>query len=185
MHAEKALAYLNRALAVAGAAGFDLCAGLGAAAVAKIAGVPTGNTDLRFLAAGCLFQRDLHGIAQVVAPKHLAPATAAAALLPKHITKNIAKGLGKTGMPFAAAAHIGVYASMAVLVIGRTFLRVGQHLVGFFGLFEFFFGNLGSVALIAVRVVLHRLLAIGFLDFFVRGVLGNTQHLVVVSFCHV
>src|SRR3989344_2507565 len=83
-----------------------------------------------------------------------------------------------------AAAHVGVPPGVAVLVVGRTFLRVGEHLVGLFGLLELLFGRLGCVTLVAVRVVLHRQLAIGLLDFFVRGVLGNAQDFVKVSFGH-
>jgi hypothetical protein len=74
---------------------------------------------------------------------------------------------------------------MAVLVVGRAFLRVRQHLVGFLGFLELGLGVLGRITLVAVRVVLHRLLAIGLLDFFFAGVLGNAQRFVIVTFCHV
>jgi hypothetical protein len=66
-------------------------------------------------------------------------------LLAKHVAKNIAKRFGKTAVTFAArAAHIGVHTGMAMLVVGRAFLRVRQHLVGFFGFLEFFFGHFGE-----------------------------------------
>jgi hypothetical protein len=40
------------------------------------------------------------------------------------------------------------------------------------------------IALVAVRVVLHRQLAISLLDFVLGGVLGNAEDFVIVSFGH-
>ena len=101
----------------------------------------------------------------------------------KHIAKNITKGFGKTAVTLTArAAHIGVHTGVAMLVVGRAFLRVRQHFIGFFGFLEFLFRHLAGVALVAVRVVFHRKLAIRLLDVFFRGVFGNTQDFVKVSF---
>jgi len=71
---------------------------------------------------------------------------------------------------------------VAILVVGRALVGVGQHLVGLFGFLEFGLGVLGCVTLVAVRVMLHRELAISLLDFFFRGVLGDAQDVVKVSF---
>jgi len=57
---------------------------------------------------------------------------------------------------------------VTVTVVGRAFLRVGQDLVGFLGAFELFLG-LFAVR-VAVRVVLHRQLAICLAQLVVRGV---------------
>ena len=76
------------------------------------------------------------------------------------------------------------HAGVAILVIGGALLCVRKHLVGLFGLFELFFGALGGIPLIAVRVVLHRQLAISLLDFVLGSVLGNAEDLVIVSFGH-
>jgi hypothetical protein len=73
---------------------------------------------------------------------------------------------------------------VAVLVVGRLLLRVRQHLVGLFGLLELLFGALGGITLVAVRVVLHRQLAIRLLDLVVRSVLGYAQHFVKIAFGH-
>jgi len=62
---------------------------------------------------------------------------------------------------------------MAILVIGCALLGVREHLVGLFGLFEFLFSGFGGIALIAVRVVLHRQFAIGLFDLFFRGGLSE------------
>ena len=148
--------------------GLGAGAGLGTGAGAGVAGFPTGNADLRVFAMRRFFQRHFHRIAQVVATKHLAAPARTAPATAKNVAKNVAKRLAKATKTFgAAAAHIGVYAGMAVLVVRRPFLRVRQHLVSLFQFFEFGFGFLGVVTLIAVRVVFHRQFAIRLFDVFV------------------
>ena len=187
LHAEKALAHLHRAIAAAGAAGFGLGAGFGTAAVAGVAGVPAGDANFGRFALGRLFQRDFHGVRQVVAPVHLPPAPATSATLAtEHIAKNIAKSFGKAAKPFRAwaTAHVRVHARVAVLVVGRAFLAVGEHFVGLFDLFELLFRLFGFVPLVAVRVVLHGQLAVGLFNFVVRGGFGYTQDFVKIAFRH-
>ena len=183
LHAEKALAHLHLPTALAGATGFGRGAGLGTAAVAGVAFVEAGNANLGIFARRRFFQRDVHGIAEVVAAKHLATALLAPGLA-KNIAKDVAKGIGKAGATSTAkaatAAHIGVDTGVTVLVVGGALFSVRQHLVGFFGLFEFHLG--AGVPLVAVRVEFHRQLAIGFFDLFVAGVFGNTQNFVIVAF---
>ena len=187
LHAEETLAHLHHALAVAGAAGLDAGARLGASALAGLAVVPAGDADLRFLAGGRFFQRDFHGVGQVRAAVHLPAATAAAGAA-EDVAEDVAEGFAETGKAFrtgaARAAHVRVHAGVAVLVVGRLLLRVRQHLVGLFGLLELLFGALGGITLVAVRVVLHRQLAIRLLDLVVRSVLGHAQHFVKVAFGH-
>ena len=78
-----------------------------------------------------------------------------------------------------AAVNTGV----AVAVVGGALVSVTEHLVGFAGLFELFFGRV--VAGIAVRMILERLLAVCALQFLVAAIVGNSQHLVIVGFAHV
>jgi hypothetical protein len=68
---------------------------------------------------------------------------------------------------------------MAEAVICAALIGVGEHRVGFARFFEFLFG-VGIVG-IAVRMVLHRQLAVGALDLLVAGPTLHPQHLVVVS----
>ena len=105
-----------------------------------------------------------------------------ATCLAKNVTKNIAKRFTKSTKTTSAcgAAHIGVDTRMTILVIGRSFLGVGEHFVGLFGLLEFHLGR--SVTLVAVGVVFHGQFAIGLLDLVVAGVFGYTQYLVKVAF---
>ena len=72
---------------------------------------------------------------------------------------------------------------MAVLVVGGAFLRIRQDFVGLFAFLELGFGGgLGVVALMAVRVVFGRELAVSLLDFIFAGVAGQAQDFVVVAF---
>jgi hypothetical protein len=81
-------------------------------------------------------------------------------------------------------AHVRVDAGVAVLVVGRLLLRIREHLVGFLGLLELLLGRLGAVTLVAVRVVLHRELAIGLLDVVVGRTLRDAEDFVVIAFAH-
>ena len=196
LDAEETLAHRDRTGAVASAAHLRAGARLGAGAVAGVAGFVGGNAYLRFLASGAVLERDLHRVRQVVAAKHLLPTAAAttattrATRAAKDVAKDVAESFCKATHAIRAAArakaatHVGVDAGVAVLVVGGTLLRVGEHLVGLLGLLELLFGLLGIVTLIAVRVVLHRELAISLLDVFVGGVFGHTQSFVVIALCH-
>ena len=73
---------------------------------------------------------------------------------------------------------------MAILIVGRALITIREHLVSLFGFLEFLFSHLGAIALIAVRVILHRHLAIGFFDVFLRSVFSNTEDFVEVAFSH-
>jgi hypothetical protein len=81
-------------------------------------------------------------------------------------------------------AHVRIDAGVAVLVVRRLLLRIRQHLVGFLALLELLLGGLRAVTLVAVRVVLHRQLAISLLDVVVGGVLRHAEDFVVVAFAH-
>ena len=190
LHAEKALAHLHHAMTVAGGAGGHFGARFGPTALADAAIVPARDANLRVFASCRFTQCNFHRITQVAAPINL-PATAAltaAALTIEHIAKNIAKSFGKSAKAFsagsAAATHVRIYAGMAILVVCSTLWCIGKHLVSLFRFLEFFFSYL-AVALIAVRVVLHRQLAVSFFDVLIAGVFGNAQRVVIVFFSHI
>jgi hypothetical protein len=103
---------------------------------------------------------------------------------PKMSPKASAKPPKPSGPWPTAAAHVGVDAGVAELVVGRALLRVGEHLVGLLGLLELLFRRLAAFTLVAVRVVLHGQLAVGLLDVVLAGVLGDAEDLVVVALCH-
>ena len=79
----------------------------------------------------------------------------------------------------ASAAH-AVDAGVAEAVVVGALLRVAQNGVGFAALLELLFGR--GISRIAVRVKLHRHLAIGALNLLIAGGAGNFQNFVVIAF---
>ena len=71
---------------------------------------------------------------------------------------------------------------MAILVIGAAFLRVLQDFVGFVNFLEGCFG--AAVIGIAVRMILHRLLAIGGFDFSGVSIAFHPKYFVIIAFGH-
>jgi hypothetical protein len=82
-----------------------------------------------------------------------------------------------------AETRRGIDACVPELVVGRALFRVGENLVGLLRLLEFVLGG-AFVIRIAVRMVLHRELAIGLLDLVVGSVPIEAEHCVVVAFGH-
>ena len=113
--------------------------------------------------------------------------TATAAATAEDVAKDVTEGFGKTTKAFGTGAsppHAWIHARVAILVVGRTLLGVRKHFIGLFGLFELFFRLFGPIALIAIRVKLHRQLAISLFDVVVAGVLGNAKDFVVIALSH-
>jgi hypothetical protein len=71
----------------------------------------------------------------------------------------------------------------AITVVGRTLVRIAQHLVGMRDFLEHLLRLL--VARIFVRVKLHGLLAIGLFHFFGSRALWHSEQFVVVVLGHV
>jgi hypothetical protein len=69
---------------------------------------------------------------------------------------------------------------MTVAVIHGTLFFVGQHGVGLAAFLEHLFR---TVLGIAIRVVLHRQLAIGALDLLIGSSAFDTKNFVVIAFC--
>ena len=140
-------------LTIARWAGFDFTSGLGASATAVLAIAPTGHPNLGGITLGCLLKSNVHVVAQIGAFIDLW-ATTTATTLTKNIAENITKGIRKTAAGKSTAAHIGIDARVAILIIGSTLLRIAEHLIGLFRLFEFGFST--RIIGIAIGVVLHR-----------------------------
>ena len=108
------------------------------------------------------------------------PTTAAA--LAKDLAENIerivksAAGTGTTSRGWAALLKRG----MTVAIISSALLRILQRLVSLGNFLEIFLGLL--VARILVRVKLHGLLAIGFLQFFLGDGLRYSEQFVIIFF---
>src|SRR5690606_6878755 len=106
LHTEKALLHAHRPAAAAGVAGARRGAGLGARAVAGLAGFPAGDADFRVETIGGLLEADLEVVLEVCAPVDLRPA-AAAAPGAEDLAEDVAEGVGKaTGAAHAGAGRI-------------------------------------------------------------------------------
>ena len=82
----------------------------------------------------------------------------------------------------AAGARAGIKRRVAVLIVGRAFLRVAQGLVGLADFLEFFLG--GFVARIFVRMKFDGQLAVSLFDFLVAGVAADAEHFVIIALGH-
>jgi hypothetical protein len=178
---EKPLLDTHLAVAAAGRTDPRLRAFTRAGAMAAVALGHGGYTDARLGPTGCFLERDFEVVAQVGAAVDIR-ATAAAA---EDIAEDVGKRIGETAHAAEAAAHarLGVDARMAKLVIGLALAGVGEHFVGLLRLLEKLLCF--RIVRIAVRVILHRQPAIGFLDFFFRGVAIDAEDFIVIAFCHV
>ena len=78
--------------------------------------------------------------------------------------------------------HALLERGMAMLIIGATLARIRQDFPGFLRLLELDLGFL--VAIVAIRMMLHRQTAIGLLQIIFRRRLVNTKNLVVIALAH-
>ena len=140
-----------------------------------------------------LLEGDLEIIAQVRAPAGAAPVAFAAEKLVKNpaapstlLSEDLAEDVERIVKAATAAAEAAgatrtaalLERGMAVTVVGGTFLRILEHLVGLGDLLEHLLRLL--VARILVWVKLHGLLAVGLLQFLFVGPLGHAEQLVVI-----
>ena len=125
-----------------------------------------------------VFARRFLGLAAATA-KHIAATTAA-----EHLVEDVHRvsaALGSLATTAAAGARAALFESRrALLVVKSPFRFVGQHLIDAGDLFKFFLS--GLITGVPVRVKLHRLLAIGFLNFIRRRALGNAEQGVIIFF---
>ncbi len=166
LYREEALTHLHLAGTMTGWTGLWLCPRFSTAAVANVTLFQRRNTDLFGHAANGLFQRQIHVVAQVCAARRALTATTAAEDVAKHIAKDVAEisAAAKAAATESTAAHAALFKGcVTVLVIGRTFLCVGQDFVGFFDLFKFRFSLF--VTLVTVRVEFHGQALIRLFDF--------------------
>ena len=81
-----------------------------------------------------------------------------------------------------AATHAAVECCMPEAVVGRALLLVLEDLVGLVDLLELDLGR--RITSVAVRVVLHRQLAVGFLDGVFVRIPVNAEHVIEVGIGH-
>ena len=194
-HAEKPLPELHRAAAVAGATRHWARALFRPAAITRGAADGGGEAHTRRGAMKRLSQRHLKVIAQIPparrarAPRGLPPAAKQTA---HQVFKQVFKARAikaflltkPTTLPTTRARPLTcpgptrLKGRLAKAVIGRALLRVFQHLIGLVNLLKLRL-RLG-IPRVAVRVELHRFLAVGALQrAFVRP-LGHAQQLIIL-----
>jgi len=171
-------------MTVAGAAGGGAGSGLGAAALAVVAMHKSGDADRRLLAAEGVFQRDFEVVTQIAAAAWAGLLRTAAAHRAEHLLEDVGKAAGEppAKAEIAGAAAAVLERGVAVAVIGRALLIVLQDVIGFADVLELLLG--GVVAGIAVRVILHRELAVSPLQFIGISRFRDTKDLVKVLLRH-
>ncbi|MND94885.1 hypothetical protein D3C80_871200 [compost metagenome] len=180
LHGKEALAHLHLALTVTGWTGHRRAAWLRAAAVTNTTLFQRRNADLFGHATNSFLEGQLHVVAQIgTAAGTLTAATT------EDVAKYVAKDIAEVGTAAAkptATAHAALFKRrMAVLIVGRTLLIVGQNFVRFLDLFK---SGFGVLILVAVRMVLHRQAFIRLFDLTFFRRLGDAENLVIVFLRH-
>src|SRR6185369_13698109 len=135
---EDSLLHADLAGAMARLAGHGFGIGLGAASFAGLAFAERRELDFGLVAEHRLFQVELEVVAQIRAAKDLAPtAPTAAEDVAEHVAEDVAERIGRAEAATAAARG---QALMAVLIVDRALLLVGQDFVGFLALLELLLG---------------------------------------------
>ena len=119
------------------------------------------------------------------------PATALAHEIAEQVVEDVREGGRKVALTAAAEAAAGTSAvathatfegGVAIAVVGGFLVCVFQDIVGFADFLEL---DLGVwIVLVAVGVQGLDLAPVGFLDLVRGSPFGDTQHLVVITFCH-
>src|SRR5690606_29414739 len=185
LYREKALLHANLAGAATGCTGDRRAAFLGAGATAFLAVHQCRHADFCRGALHRFLKADFEGVTQIGAALRAAATTAAAAKdIAEHVAENIREAAiaSATKTAGTGAAGAAIDGRVAELVVGGALLLIGKHFISFVRFLEVVLCLF--VARIAVRVVLHRHSAIGFLDIGVDGVTRHSQHLVIISFRH-
>src|SRR5712691_7011056 len=179
---EKPLLRPHPAMPLAGAAGGRARARLGAIALAGVAMDKGGDANRRLLAAKSVLQRNLEVVAQVAAAAWSTLGPAAGAHRAEHLFEDIGKAAGEPAGEITRAATAIFERGVAEPVVGGPLLVVLQDIVGFADVLELVLGRF--VAGIAVRVVLHRELAVGPLQLIGIGRFRHPKNVVKVLLRH-
>ena len=143
------------------------------------------HADGRLLALERVGQADLHVVAQIRAAPAAGPTIAA---LTHELAEHLIEDVGEAGAEIeASGASTGrsralLERGVAEPVIGRTLLLVLQDVVGLVDFLELALGL--RITRIAVRVILHRQLAIGLLDRILIGAAVDPKDLIEIAIRH-
>jgi hypothetical protein len=143
------------------------------------------NLDHRFFTKRRRLKFNLEVIAEVVTPLR----TVALFLRAPTTTEKHIENIPKTVKPGFAkpAAHSGpkvrVIGGMTILIVRRPFLRVGKDGISLVGFFKFSL-SLFRVGFIYIRMILAGQFPESLFYLIISRILGDSQHLIIIAFCH-
>ena len=168
-------------------AGLGLGALGGAAAAAALTGFNLPVSNFFFASLGGFLKGNRHhgfGIAAAAGCIWIGTASAAAKTAAEEAVENVAKihahTAGEGASAACTAAEVRVNACMAELVITGALIFIGQHFIGFVDFLELRLGLF--IAGVQVGMVFFGQLTVGLFDFIIRGILGNSHDLIIISF---
>jgi hypothetical protein len=156
---------------------------LRALSIATAARLHPGDLDVSALAEYRAFEINLEVVPEILPALGTVAAAASATeqvTESEEIPEDIAE-IGKHGRIEPGCRH-PLEAVVAVMIIGRALLGVGQDAIGLSRLFELVLGI--RIVRIPVRMVLERHLAISAFELLLIRLPADPKDLVVVSFCH-
>jgi hypothetical protein len=145
----------------------------------------TAEADLPLRTENGFFELEFQIDAEIISTLRTiasAPAAGSAEHPTEEVSKEIAEILEDNFFETAAAGAEAatVHAGVAEAVIPLALVGTGENAVSLGGFLEFFFRY--GVARIAVRVILHRKLAISRLQLLLRAASLDTQNFVIIAF---
>ena len=130
------------------------------------------------------FELDGQVFAQIGAPLNpAAPSASASERISetKELAENIAQILKRSRIETHTPASRIADSGMAVTVVERSLLRIGQNRVGLGDFLEPLLRI--RIVRIAIRMVLHGELPVSALQFLIADRAGHRQHFVIIAFC--
>ena len=179
---EEALLRPHPAAATACAAGLRVASVGRAAALAAVAADRHIHGHVTLHAGKRLFQRHIQIITKIVSGAVGLAAPRPAREFGEHLVENVGKAAAAKAAKTTRARTGILEGGMAHPVIGGAFLGVFQDFIGFGGLAKPLGGRL--VIRIAVRMILHRKLAIGRFQVLLVGVPRDAKDFVVITLAH-
>src|SRR5512139_701442 len=144
--------------------------GLGAGALAGVAGYVLRDGDVHFLAGGGLDKRNLQVVAQVRA--RMGPGSSPGGRAEaEEILENISERGKDVFEPAETGEPRALEAFDAVPVVNFAFVGIAEHFIGLGGEFELLLAL--PVSGVSVRVALHGDLAVAFFYLIGRGIFGH------------
>ncbi len=151
---------------------------------AILAGFVTAHHDALLHAEGSLFELDGQVFAQIRAALHPAAAASAASediAKAEELAEDFAQVLERRAVEARARTSRTAHSGMAVTVVERALLGVGQYRVGLRDFLEALFRF--RIVRVPIGMVLHGKLAISALQFLIAYRTAHRQYFVIIAFC--